>query len=629
MSEVHSTLMGGASKVAALEGSPCSSTGIAPSLFQENADDDIGGDTYFEGKLSPRPQPSSFSPVAENERRDSNDDEGAVDDFITPLPPPKVNRMKNNPMRCSSPSSKDSTTSPAAASCSMTTTSIDQLAGAPSLPIQSPRRQKFTPHTHSLLDDCSDEEENDDDEDEELSSSYVMVDTQSSSRGISSRRKRNNSHRSASISQQMANNNIQLALLQTRHRRWEIQSSFCGSHAQSNQVFDLSSRVHHIPKFHNRHQQHFSFSPIRPSSTTSDADIDDDGVALLARLSVPIESIRAGALGSGLWRTVRLVKLPKGLFGWHWLMWKEQRQVPDSVYFGDNMPLDNEVWSLLQMLGETFPNLEQVDFGGDIAKTPATTSREEQSVDSADTYNKEEWRNEILTCVMQCLPQLVAVDGFAVEMERCGDEDGPIKSYETQEASSDGSFGDVTLNANDERQEKAGRDGQVHTGVRTRVRCRTSSFTIPNQCDVATETSDAIEDVSENMMSLCTDYLSPHAHHSEEKSIPTDHYGPIIEEDEEKVAQSASSPLASSFSWGSAGSSGARPPPCPQSDSRRRLPSKPTIKSQMKSKLSKRNKRRLKKLTGLIPSMMDDEEDSDENESIEGDGAEECPEDLL
>ena len=49
----------------------------------------------------------------------------------------------------------------------------------------------------------------------------------------------------------------------------------------------------------------------------------------------------------------------------------------------------------------------------------------------------------------------------------------------------------------------------------------------------------------------------------------------------------------------------------------------------MKSKLSKRNKRRLKKLTGLIPSMMDDEEDSDENESIDGDGAEECPEDLL
>ena len=636
MSEVHSTLMGEASKAAAFERSPCSSTGVTPSLFQENADDDIGGDTYFEGKLSPRLQPSSFSSLAGNERRVINDDEkGAVDDFITPLPPPKVNRTKNNPMRCSSSSSNDPTASPAAASSNTTTTSIDQLAGAPSLPIQSPRRQTFTPHTHSLLDDCSDEEENDDDDDEELSSSYVMVDTKSLSRSISAR-KRGSSHRSSgsiSISQQMANNNIQLALLQTRHRRWEIQSAFCGSHAQSNQVFDLSNRVHHIPKFHNRHQQHFSFSPIRPS-TTSDADIDDDGVAFLARLSVPIESVRAGALGSGLWRTVRLVKLPKGLFGWHWLMWKEQRQVPDSVYFGDNMPLDNEVWSLLQMLGETFPNLEQVDFGGDIAKTPATTSREDHSVDSADTYNNEEWRNEILTCVMQCLPHLVAVDGFAVEMERGDDEDGPIKSNETQESSLDESFGDVPLNANDERQSgQAARDGQVHTGVRTRkVRCRTSSFTIPNQCDVATETSDAIEDVSENMMSLCTDYLSPHAH-SEEKSIPTDQYGPMIEsiasEDETKVVHSASSPLASSFSWGSAGSSGARPPPCPQSDSRRRLPSKPTIKSQMKSKLSKKNKRRLKKLTGMIPSMMDDEEDSDENGSIEGDGAEECPADLL
>ncbi|KAK1747685.1 hypothetical protein QTG54_001648 [Skeletonema marinoi] len=423
----------------------------------------------------------------------------------------------------------------------------------------------------------------------------------------------------------MASNNIQIALLQTRHRRWEIQSAFCGAHAQSNQVFDLSNRVHHIPKFHNRHQQHFSFSPIRPS--TSAADVDDDGVAFLARLSVPIESIRAGALGSGLWRTVRLVKLPQGLFGWHWLMWKEQRQEPDSVYFGDNMPLDNEVWSLLQMLGETFPNLEQIDFGGDVAKSP---SREDQSVDSADTYNKEEWRNEILTCIMQCLPKLVVVDGFAVEMERVGEEDGPTKSYETQESSADGSFGDVPLNANDERQfMKPGRDGQAHTGVRTRrARGRTSSFNIPNQCDVATETSDAIEDVSENIMSLCGPC---EVSHSEEKSITNDHYGPIesiASEDETKVAQSASSPLASSFSWGSTGSS-ARPPPCPKSDSRRRLPNKPTIKSQMKSKLSKKNKRRLKKLTGLIPSMMDEEEDSDDDESMEGEAVEECPADLL
>eukprot|EP00984_Skeletonema_dohrnii_P007043 scaffold2509_cov131-Skeletonema_dohrnii-CCMP3373.AAC.5 len=333
MSEVHSTLMGGASKAAALQGSPCSSTGITPSLFQENADDDIGGDTYFEGKLSPRSQPSPSS-LVDNKRRGSGyDNGGGIDDFMTPLPPPRVNRTKNNPMRCSSsPSSNDPTASSAAASSNITATSIAELAGAPSLPMQSPRRQSFT-HTHSLLDDCSDEEENDDDDDEaELSSSYVMVDGQSSSRGIHSWKKRSNNQRSSgsssSISQQMASNNIQIALLQTRHRRWEIQSAFCGAHAQSNQVFDLSNRVHHIPKFHNRHQQHFSFSPIRPS--TSVVDVDDDGVAFLARLSVPIETIRAGALGSGLWRTVRLVKLPQGLFGWHWLMWKEQRQEPDS-----------------------------------------------------------------------------------------------------------------------------------------------------------------------------------------------------------------------------------------------------------------------------------------------------------
>ena len=622
MSEVNSILMGGG---AAVQGSPCSSSGITPSLFQENADDDIGGDTYFEEKISPRQQPyysSSSSPsVDDNERRGGNNDNGVgIDDLMTPLPPPRVNRTKNNPMGCSSTSSTDPTTSSA-------TSIAQQLAGAPSLPIQSPRRQTFT-HTHSLLDDCSDEEEHDDD-DEVLSSSYVMIEKQSSSRSISSRKtrrshSRNDSSGSISNSQQMASNNIQIALLQTRHRRWEIQSALCGSHAQSNQVFDLSTRVHHIPNFHNQQQQHFSFSPIRPSMT-SDADIDDDGVSFLARLSVPIESIRAGILGSGLSRTVRLVKLPQGLFGWHWLMWKEQRQVPDSVYFGDNMPLDNEVWSLLQMLGETFPHLEQIDFGGDIA-----AQSDQRSVDSA-AYDKEEWRNEILTCIMQCLPKLVAVDGFAVERERGGEEDEPVKSNE------DGSIGHVPLNVNDEQRFiKPWIDGQAHTvvGTSNAYRRRSSSYNIPNHCDVATETSDAIEDVSENIMLLCDSYMHSNAH-SEENSTPPDHYGPMIEsiasEDETKLAQFASSPLASSFSWSSAGSSGARPPPCPKSDTRRRLPIKPTIKSKMKSKLSKKNKRRLKKLTGLLPSMMDDDEDSDDEDDVstEGEGTEDCPADLL
>jgi len=606
MSEVNSTLIIGAAAAAAaaaVQGSPCSSTGITPSLFQENDDDDIGGDTYFEEKNLPRPQPFSSLSDDNEERKDGDNDYygGGIDDLMTPLPPPSVNRMKVNPMECSSTSSTDPTTS---ASTNTTTTSIAQLAGAPSLPIQSPRRQQtFTPHTHSLLDDCSDEDENDADDDEELSSSYVMIDKQSSSRGISSWKKRNN-------------NNIQIALLQTRHRRWEIQSALCGSHAQSNLIFDLSTRVHYIPKFHNSQQHHFSFSPLR-KCTTSVADIDDDDGAFLARLSVPIESIRAGALGSGLWRTVRLVKLPRGLFGWHWLMWKEQRQVPDSVYFGENMPLGNEVWSLLQMLGETFPHLEQIDFGGDIAKSP----REEEGINSADAaYNKDEWRNEILTCIMQCLPKLVAVDGFAVEMERGGEEDGPVKSDEMQESSVDGSFGEQHFI-------KPGRDGQAHTGVGTRkdFRRSSSSFNIPNQCDVATETSDAIEDVSENIMSLCDNYMHSNAH-SDEKSILTDHYGPMNESIASEVAP-ASSPLASSFSWGSAGSSGARPPTCPNSDTRRRLPNKPTIRSKMKSKLSKKNKRRLKKLTGLIPSMMDDDEDSDDDGSVEG--AEECPADIL
>ena len=621
MSDVNSTYVGTATTAKASLGSPCSSTGIAPSLFQDNTDDDIGGDTYFEGQISPRHQSHSTSIEDEN-MSGSLVNEVGIDDLMTPLPPPRVNRTKNNPIEYSSISPTDSITNTTATSTNTTTTNIADLAAAPLLPL-SPRRQ--TLHTHSLLDDCSDDEDNYGDDDEKMSSSYVIIDEQSSSRGNSSWKRRSSIQgknlTNISISQQLASNNIQIALLQTRHRRWEVQSTLCGPHAQSKQVFDLSTRVHHIPKFHNRQQQNFSFSPIR-TSMFSDADIgDDDGVAFLARLSVPIEAIRAAALGSGLWRTVRLVKLPQGLFGWHWILWKEQRQVPDSVYFGDDMPLDNEVWSLLQMLGDTFPNLEQVDFGGDIAKSTVASSVDEQSIDLADTYNREDWRNEILTCVMQCLPKLIAVDGFAVEIDGGGMNDDPIKSNETQKLSFDG----VPLNANDEISE---RDIHAQDGVRTRkVRCRTSSFNVPNQCDVATETSDAMEDVSENIMSLCGNYVDSDGH-SEENNISPAIGEPNSVNHEEKVAQPASSPLSSSFSWGSNGSSGSRPPTCPKSD-RRRLPTKPTMKNQMKSKLSKKNKRRLKKLTGLMPSMMDDEEDSDDEELIEGEGAEECPTDLL
>jgi hypothetical protein len=531
------------------------------------------------------------------------------DVLMTPLPPPRVNRTS-------------STSSATALSSPPTTTSVQQLDEAPSLPIQSPRRQvTFAQHTHSLLDDCSDEEENeenyvndDDEEEDEPSSSYVMVHHQRQNSGAWKKRHRRQSSNNSSM---VASNNIQIALLQTKHRRWEIQSSLCGSHAQSNQIFDLSARVHYIPKFHNRQQQNFSFSPIRPSSSGTGFDVDDDnddeGIALLARLSVPIESIRAAALASGLWRTVRLVKLPRGLFGWHWLMWKEQRMVPDSVYFGDNMPLDNEVWSLLQMLGDTFPNLQQIDFGGDIAKshttTTAETAGEDHSVDLSNLYNKDEWRDEILTCIMQCLPRLIAVDGFAVEVDRADEEKvvEPVKSNDTTQASSnDGSFDDVPLNVNEERHSTKPRtEGQAHTRANgaNKVYRRSSSigsshsFTLTNQCDVATEPSDALEDVSENMMSLFDNYMHSNAHGSEERPIPTDQYGPMIESpSEEEVKPTTSSSLASSFSWGSTGSS--KPPTCPSSsDTRRRLPTKPTTKSKIKSKLSKKNKRRLKKLT--------------------------------
>jgi hypothetical protein len=151
---------------------------------------------------------------------------------------------------------------------------------------------------------------------------------------------------------------------------------------------------------------------------------------------------------------------------------------------------------------------------------------------------------------------------------------------------------------------------------------------------VATEPSDALEDVSENMMSLFDNYMHSNAHSSEERPIPTDQYGPMIESpSEEEVKPTTSSSLASSFSWGSTGSS--KPPTCPSSsDTRRRLPTKPTTKSKIKSKLSKKNKRRLKKLTGLLPSMMDadeDEEDiiSDDDGGTGREGGDDCPADLL
>ena len=219
---------------------------------------------------------------------------------------------------------------------------------------------------------------------------------------------------------------------------------------------------------------------------------------------------------------------------------------------------------------------------------------------------------------MQCLPKLIAVDGFTVEVDR-GDEDETAKSNIMQEASADGILDDAPPNVNDEQDFiKTGSNGPART-IRDKTleryrRSSSSSFNIPSQCDVATEASDAMEDVSENMMSLCGRNLQSDTH--SEEAIPTEKDGLTVSIASENEVKLASSSLASSFSWGSAESSGTRPPTCPQSDTRRRLPTKPITKIKMKSKLSEKNKRRLKKLTGLIPSMsiMDTEEDDSDDD---------------
>lgn len=368
--------------------------------------------------------------------------------------------------------------------------------------------------------------------------------------------------------------------------------------------------------------------------------MDDGPMIMLSRMSVPNAALRAGALACGLWRTVRLVRLPKGLFEKHWLLWKEKKSSFEEVYD------ENDVWAVLQMLRETFPLLDQIDFGGDIG---AATNDKEMADD------RKEWKKEIVSRMLQILPNLIAIDGFDVDktdldvgpinqahedfvpmqtevpmrsgdtnLEDCATEDctavaagticepvdvqlcGWTNLIETQAQSIQKKFNfDVAENLH---------SGSVEVEA-------ISSFTAPKQCSVVGNiSSDAIDHVAENLLSMIETCANPK--HKRQKS-DTCHYPPLESESHESLEKDTDQLLASpmsSNSWD--GTSGNRPPICPGS-SQRRIPSKPLERKKSKGSMLKASLKR--RVLGLIPtvSVMDEEEDSDDNEDVE------CPADLL
>eukprot|EP00578_Thalassiosira_sp_NH16_P026443 CAMPEP_0181083006 /NCGR_PEP_ID=MMETSP1071-20121207/3927_1 /TAXON_ID=35127 /ORGANISM="Thalassiosira sp., Strain NH16" /LENGTH=940 /DNA_ID=CAMNT_0023164635 /DNA_START=137 /DNA_END=2959 /DNA_ORIENTATION=- len=599
---------------------------------------EIGGDTYFEPAL----------PRLETERKPRSDC-SFEDDIVHVTLPPRVNRTTSNgyandgaaPFLSNCPSIP-SEMNPAAAPFS-------PKQGPPPPAILSPR-PPFS-HTHSLLDDCSDEEED--------TTLFTIVDSpprhghsysclprpRSNSEGSSpfssyfqknkqkqSKHSRPHSRESAgTTATRVASNNIQQALLQTRHRRWECQMSYAGSHAQSKEVFDISNRVHHIPGY-----------------------FPDNGDEFAARLSVSVEAIRAAALASGLWRTVRLVRLPKGLFP----------HMDESIE-------NNEIWDLLKMLNSTFPVLDQIDFGGYFVRAP----KGPYDIASGDDH----WRNEMLACIMEYLPGIVAIDGFVVEKEVLEGEDRnsekvPSSPEEDKYQHHDAAQIDRSSNdrqgkacdteANGDASECGDCGGNCETvsmcglsdlvdsqagnsqvngghgnpnGIISNDRAASSSrieeptlVHEPEQFDVTGSIS-SDGNTPESNIHLVDRRGSPDGHDEQEK-IEQSLSHESVNDGMKKVhtLSSSSSLLSSPRSWGSNGS-GTRPPTCPHSASRQRsarLPTKPAD-GKLKGSSLKRLKRRV---LGLIPtvSMMDQDEDDEDDDEDSVDAAEtDCPTDLL
>ena len=540
-----------------------------------NTTSEIGGDTYFESKT---PTTDPAKPGLEEMKQGG---ESFDDDLVHVTLPPRVNR----------------TTLTGYSNSGSNAPFLSSPARDPMLPSHplSPR-QAFT-HTHSLLDDCSDEEEEmtsftieDSPTRHVQQSSYSCLPrARNSGEGspfsyFKKQQKQNKNVRQSTSSMStgssatlVASNNIQQALLKTRHRRWECQMEFAGPHAQSKEVFDLSNRVHYI----------VGYSP--ENNYTERGQV--------ARLSVSVEAIRAAALASGLWRTVRLVKLPKGLFFSNF----DQMLEYDSVE-------EEEIWALLKMLNSTFPMLDQLDFGGDISRGPSNRNSDNADDVANNTCDNDEWRNEIISCIMECLPNLLAIDGFVVEQEvhrteSHGEYVVPIGSEDVESSLDNDASANHSQNNLQEPTEK-----------------NLIGIKVGKDSDAVDTLGDTTTSPSQN-----STLESSHSNGSSMDVVETKKVSP-------GTLSTSSSLLSSSKSWGS-NSSGSRPPTCPASATkpRPRLPTKPVDRKKSLMKAGSGLKRRV---MGLIPSvsMMDndeEEEEGDDSEDSENEAETDCPRDLL
>ena len=495
-----------------------------------------------------------------------------------------------------------------------------------SSPLVFPNRSALCPmsphqsfsHTHSLLDDCSDEEE-EDEEEKGAPLFQVAVDSpthqygclprasspfsyprakQQHNPGIGRRHGRHPSQTPAGTAcsaTQVATHNIHQALLQTRHRRWDCQAAYAGAHAQSDRVLDLSRRFYYLDRGY-----------IPGERRARGASGGTTTLPLASRLSVSAAAVRAAALGSGLWRTARIVRLPRGLF---------QPHVSEMEEEGLAEARENEVRTLLRVIDATFSNLDQVDFDGDF---------------SANNSG----RNQTLSRILKYLPRVVLIDGVVVERDGIQlnaefySERAPEPAGHFNNASSFGNtlserrrletkHADATTCAEFESvanhaatSNTTAADGR---GLHSPAQAITSD-TRPDQYDTIDGSSVACG-TSENLPTS-----------TEEASATTGY-----PEDMQKIpALSMSSSMqSSSRSWGS-NSSGTRPPTCPMSASRQRslrLPSKPVARHKTKDGTStkRRHGSYRRRILGLI-SMMDGDEDSDDLGETVGD---DCPTGLL
>jgi len=574
----------------------------SPSLSTANTTSEIGGDTYFDASLDGALAAARRRRIEEDEEKKQRRD-SFEDDLVHVTLPPRVTRTTLTGYA----RDDDSNNNNSAGSPFLTTPTRNRATSPlpPAHPL-SPR-QEFA-HTHSLLDDCSDEEEETSiriESPERNINSYSCLPrsvARSTSEGSPfsyfKKQQKQENHRQQNTSSyltgpnsatKVANNNIQQALLKTRHRRWDCQSTLAGPHAQSNQVFDISHRVYYT---------HTGYYP----ETNGE-------IAIAARLSVSVDSIKAAALASGLWRTVRLVNLPKGLFG------SNRSSIDESI--------DEDLCALLKMLHTTFPVLDQLNFGGDISA---------DNTSKADDDN-DDWRNEIVSFIMECVPNLVAIDGFVVERDV---EIGNSNSQEDESV--------VTLNSIDDD--------------RGRLNIITSSNSQHDSSDRAAENI-AYCNANSEYVSMLSELVdgdeaeTPKEAKSSDEADNSNHQTTLIkgshtmqdfieEDDTKKVSPltlaTSTESANSSQSWGSTNSSSSRPPPCPTSSTkpRSRLPTKPIDKKKPKAgSFVKAGSRLKRRVLGMMPAVsimdddFDDDDDDDDLEDVEDGDSEDCPTDLL